>query len=154
MGIKINAQINSDTKYVKSIKAMGDLIIRRAISPLKIHEIFYFFSLDHIKELLLLRTLHGTTRRVIKNRRKELKDLKKCVKEDLDDIIGLKKHSPFLDTLINSTINGKPLSDDEVREEVDTFMFEGHDTTSSGIGFVLYCLSTHADIQVSPKRML
>ena len=53
----------------------------------------------------------------------------------------------FLDVLLQSTINGKPLSHNDIREEVDTFMFEGHDTTTSGISYCLYLLARHAKVQ-------
>lgn len=53
----------------------------------------------------------------------------------------------FLDVLLQSNINGRPLTHKEIREEVDTFMFEGHDTTTSGISHCLYLLSRHPHIQ-------
>lgn len=53
----------------------------------------------------------------------------------------------FLDVLLQSNINGRPLTHVEIREEVDTFMFEGHDTTTSGISHCLYLLSRHPHIQ-------
>ena len=39
------------------------------------------------------------------------------------------------------------LSDREIRDEVETFMFEGHDTTASGMSWALYNLARHPDIQ-------
>ena len=43
--------------------------------------------------------------------------------------------------------NGSSLSDEDLRAEVDTFMFEGHDTTASGISWILYALASHPEHQ-------
>ena len=53
----------------------------------------------------------------------------------------------LLDVLLQSTVNGNALSNEDIREEVDTFMFEGHDTTTSGISFALYLIARHKEVQ-------
>eukprot|EP00080_Pristionchus_pacificus_P018285 PDM78305.1 cytochrome P450 [Pristionchus pacificus] len=52
----------------------------------------------------------------------------------------------FLDMLIAEKDRAN-LSMLDIREEVDTFMFAGHDTTSSALGWTIWCLSTHQDFQ-------
>lgn len=59
----------------------------------------------------------------------------------------IKPKMAFLDTLLSTTINGRHLTTQEVYDEVTTFIFEGHDTITSGICFALYLLSRHLEIQ-------
>ncbi|XP_018572314.1 cytochrome P450 4g15-like [Anoplophora glabripennis] len=74
------------------------------------------------------------------------------IKDDLDENeendIGEKKRLAFLDYMIEvSHSKGNTLTDDEIKEEVDTIMFEGHDTTAAASSFVLSILGVHQDIQ-------
>nr|QZK27654.1 cytochrome P450 monooxygenase CYP4G113 [Conogethes punctiferalis] len=76
----------------------------------------------------------------------------KGYRDDLDFIdendVGEKKRLAFLDLMIESAQNGtNVISDHEIKEEVDTIMFEGHDTTAAGSSFVLCLLGVHQDIQ-------
>lgn len=62
--------------------------------------------------------------------------------------LGIRKKQALLDILLEATSDGHPLTDADIREEVDTFMFEGHDTTTSAIGFTLHLISKDARVQM------
>lgn len=61
--------------------------------------------------------------------------------------IGSKPQMAFLDILLQANIQGSPLTDADIREEVDTFMFEGDDTTSSGVAHALHSIARHPAVQ-------
>lgn len=60
---------------------------------------------------------------------------------------GEKKRMAFLDLMIESAQNGVVLNDNDIKEEVDTIMFEGHDTTAAGSSFFLSLMGLHTEIQ-------
>jgi hypothetical protein len=52
-----------------------------------------------------------------------------------------------LDLLLEASENGRDLSDEYLRAEVDTFMFEGHDTTANSMKFTIYLLARYPEAQ-------
>lgn len=95
-----------------------------------------------------LAILHGFTEKIIVQRRAELiKAKENGTTQPKDDEVGSKRKMAFLDILLQSEIDGKPLTNLDIREEVDTFMFEGHDTTSSAITFCFYNLALYPECQ-------
>lgn len=75
-----------------------------------------------------IKVLHNFTNSIIRQRREELKNVPPIIvdaaglKESIE--MGVRDKMALLDVLLLSTIDGKPLSDEAIREEVDTFMFE------------------------------
>ena len=62
----------------------------------------------------------------MKNRRDIVEKEEKIMKTNNDyDDVGIKKKMALLDVLLGAKVDGKPLTDAEIAEEVDTFMFEG-----------------------------
>ena len=52
----------------------------------------------------------------------------------------------MLDTLLLAEANGE-ISAEGIKEEVETFMFEGHDTTASALTYIFLLLAHHQDVQ-------
>jgi cytochrome P450 family 4 subfamily V len=57
-----------------------------------------------------------------------------------------KRRLVFLDSLI-AQMHAEKLSFEDIQEEVDTFMFEGHDTTAAAINFFCYLVGTDPKVQ-------
>lgn len=101
----------------------------------------------HSKQQRCLKVLHSFTDSIIVARRQELLSKRNEDKDSGESEVEGKEKLALLDVLLQSTINGQPLSNMDIREEVDTIMFAGHDTTTSGIAFCFYTLAKYPEVQ-------
>ncbi|XP_054084350.1 cytochrome P450 4d8-like isoform X1 [Zeugodacus cucurbitae] len=154
MGTKVGAQTNERTEYALAVNKTTKLFAYRFTKVHLDNENLFSIFCPHLKwqQMRLIKTLHEFTTNVIKQRREALENNRNVQKVDEDSsgdsqIVGSKKRMALLDMLLQSTIGDQPLSDEDIREEVDTFMFEGHDTTTSAISFTLHLLSRHLEVQ-------
>ncbi|KAK7863476.1 hypothetical protein R5R35_010512 [Gryllus longicercus] len=160
MGTQIGAQDQKQSEYVKAIYEISELTLQRAMRPW-LHPDVIFYRTDRGRRYRrCLQVLHGFTTKVIQERREALRDAGSNAPggdgaaDDQDDFLGKKKRLAFLDLLLEASENGTKLSDQDIREEVDTFMFEGHDTTTAGICWSLLLLGEHQDVQAKVAEEL
>uniref|UniRef100_A0A182PZB3 Cytochrome P450 n=1 Tax=Anopheles epiroticus TaxID=199890 RepID=A0A182PZB3_9DIPT len=136
MGVKLNTQQQPNLEYVMAVKEITDIIIKRLFSFLREHKWAFKLTKAHRRQKELVKILHDFAYKVISERKKQLQDelarLRTQEQLEEENVYG-KRRMTLLDLLLNVTIDGEPLSDTDIREEVDTFMFAGHDTTSSCI---------------------
>ncbi|XP_017039561.1 cytochrome P450 4d8 [Drosophila ficusphila] len=151
MGTKIYAQANESTPYAEAVNECTALLSWRFMSVYLQVELLFTLTHPHLKwrQTQLIRTMQAFTIKVIEQRRQALEEQQKQSKlvDTADEDVGSKRRMALLDVLLMSTVDGRPLTNDEIREEVDTFMFEGHDTTTSALSFCLHELSRHPRVQ-------
>ncbi|KAJ8674728.1 hypothetical protein QAD02_010514 [Eretmocerus hayati] len=143
MGRRISAQSHSDSDYVRAVYKIGSIIQTRQTSFLHQFDMFFRFSPLYKKHQECVRILHEFSNKVIQERKNAISE--KVIDENANE--ESRKRPAFLDLLIEASKNGSVLSDNDIREEVDTFMFEGHDTTSTAVCWTLYLLGCHSEIQ-------
>ncbi|XP_046382677.1 cytochrome P450 4C1-like isoform X2 [Ischnura elegans] len=142
-----------DAAYLKSISFVAESTLHRFLKPWLHSKIIFDLSSRGREFNKSVKIMHTFSNKVIKAKKQEYSMSHKNGVADKNEDIGLtKKRKAFIDILIEAAFaeghDKKPiLSDEDIREEVDTFMFEGHDTTASGISWTIYLLGLHPEIQ-------
>nr|XP_008542315.1 PREDICTED: cytochrome P450 4B1 [Equus przewalskii] len=131
-----------DSSYYQAVCELT-LLTQQRIDSFQYHNDFIYWLTPHGRRFLrACQVAHDHTDRVIRERKAALQDEKEQEK------IRKRRHLDFLDILLGARDeDGIKLSDAELRAEVDTFMFEGHDTTTSGISWFLYCMALYPEHQ-------
>ncbi|XP_047571328.1 cytochrome P450 4V2 isoform X1 [Lutra lutra] len=148
MGKNIGAQTNDDSEYVRAVYRMSDSIHRRMKAPWLWLDFLFLMCKEGREHKRSLEVLHNFTNNVIAKRTSEMRRDEEHRSADKDSSSSKNKRRAFLDLLLNVTDDeGNKLSHEDVREEVDTFMFEGHDTTAAAINWSLYLLGSYPEVQ-------
>ena len=134
--------------YVRSVYELVNMIVERFYNPLYHIDWLYFLTPHGRRMKEACRIAHEHAENVIRERKKALGLDGSGAKITLE--VAAKKRTclDFLDILLTAVDeDGNGLTDLEIRDEVDTFMFEGHDTTTSGMSWTLYCLAKYPEHQ-------
>lgn len=136
---------------------IGSVVLNRQSKMWLQSDYLFKLSSEYQRHQRCIEVLHGVSNGVIKERKEEIqrKKMSEANNNSIDVInnnvpeteIGLKKRLAFLDLLIEASKDGTVLSNEDIREEVDTFMFEGHDTTSAAISWCLFLFGSDPIVQ-------
>uniref|UniRef100_A0A0N5BE60 Cytochrome P450 n=1 Tax=Strongyloides papillosus TaxID=174720 RepID=A0A0N5BE60_STREA len=135
MGVKVNAQDNHDHEYIKAVQHfnyLGTIYDKNVFFWFKP---FYYLSGQGFDRDRTLNVLKKFTSDVIKKKSEEFERKNGELKEKtfLSHLLELKK--------------ANNLTEEDIREEVETFMFAGHDTTSSCLAFLFWSIATVPEVQ-------
>ncbi|XP_045856681.1 cytochrome P450 4A6-like isoform X2 [Meles meles] len=133
--------------YLQAIQDLNNLVFSRIRNVFYQKDIIYRLNPEGRWNHQACQLAHQHTDRMIKLRKAQLQE------EGNMEKVRSKRHLDFLDILLFAQMeNGRSFSDKHLHAEVDTFMFEGHDTTASGISWILYALATHPEHQQKARR--
>lgn len=176
MGVHPNAQQSGDNNpYVSAVKRSNELILKRMITPVLWPDWLYNLTGSGQELKSCLQILHDYTKKTILDRQAELARTRPSwlahLENDSDHSDGEERGSidgklPLLDLLIatssyseaeqngslsqsGSSLNlmAQRIDLRGIQEEVDTFMFEGHDTTANALIWALQRIAEAPDVQ-------
>ncbi|KAH8352185.1 hypothetical protein KR084_002460 [Drosophila pseudotakahashii] len=153
MGVHVNAQNDPNCAYTKALKSVVYIESNRLGSLTMGFDWLFPLAAPLVYRRLQkdLRIMQDFTDKVIRERRAILDQSKADgTYRPLilgDEETGSKSKMALLDILLQASIDNKPLSDKDIREEVNVFIFAGDDTTTSGVSHALHVISRHPKVQ-------
>lgn len=140
MGLKLDTdKSNAKLKYKNAILNIGPVIMER-LTTIWLHNDFIFGLHPLGKKFKeCLDSVHSFGDSVIMERKKNYDA------NNFDQSSG-KRRLAFLDLLLEYEKKGE-IDLEGIRDEVNTFMFEGHDTTATALSFGLMILAEYPEVQ-------
>ncbi|CAD5231102.1 unnamed protein product [Bursaphelenchus xylophilus] len=151
LGYNIGAQLKVHSEYLDAVFRMKYIVHQRQVKPFYYPEpIWQLFGYGK-EQKKIVDILHEFTNRAIVQRRKvvdEAGGMEKLMEQERSD-----GHSrmAFLDLMLDMMDKGQ-LDLEGIQEEVDTFTFEGHDTTSAAMNWFLHLMGNNPEIQAKVQR--
>ncbi|XP_050681338.1 cytochrome P450 4C1-like isoform X1 [Leptidea sinapis] len=151
MGTKLDEETTDfGITYKNSLSSLGTLSVLRAQRVWQYSDLIYNLTSRGQEFHSTLKTTHEFRDKVV-NRRIDDLCSKNIIRFDDDEdndrveIYGKKKLA-MLDLLLEAEKRGT-IDRSGINEEVDTFMFEGHDTTATALQFTFMILANNQEIQ-------
>ncbi|KAI5645675.1 cytochrome p450 domain-containing protein [Phthorimaea operculella] len=142
MGVDDDEFLMND-RFMDAVDAMFHVLVERVVRTWMHNDFLYQFTWLRKKQDGLLRILHDMSNKIIQKRKAKI--LKPdIIEKGLDNIP--KRFKSFLDLLLESSVDGS-LSDAEIREEVDTMVSAGYDTSATLLTFAFVLIGSYPQVQ-------
>ncbi|XP_043504764.1 cytochrome P450 4C1-like [Polistes fuscatus] len=163
LGTSLKEKKEIESKYREAVHTFGEIVKYRILRPW--YYIPCIFGLSSVGRLhrKVLNTLHSFSKDIIAERKRFHEKTNGKYLHQFEEMDNFdtsfqnseetntnsihKKRLSMLDLLIAASLNGNQIDDEGIQEEVDTFMFEGHDTTAMALMFALSLFAKHQDVQ-------
>ncbi|KAG8037299.1 hypothetical protein G9C98_005509 [Cotesia typhae] len=162
MGVTTKEHDPDRDNYKKAVQEIGEIIYYRSFRPWLMNEWIFALTSKGQEHAKALKVLHEFSDKIIKERKQyhektEGKYLNYFEQTENNSTVLQtdakikRKRLAFLDLLIAASRQGLGVDDQGIREEVDTFVFAGHDTTAMALLFTILLLAEHKDVQAKAR---
>ncbi len=139
MGASVGAQLETTNReeYIEPIKEATKLFVKRIMNPLHQNDLIYSLSTEGRKYASTVKQIHRFVKQVIDERKKEIQS----------NCSGQNNNNFF--TLLLRAHQQHPVefTEEDIFGEVNTFMFAGHETTSSSCVAALLLIASDNRVQ-------
>ena len=163
MGSKMDNLAGESSPYVRALHDLAETALARVTRPWLWSDLVFYRTEFGRKFVRSKRLMHQFTRTIIEQRKREWQQVLGLEEEEAKDKekqltqgLARKRGKPmaFLDQLLQLHLIEHTLTLDEIQEEVDTFMFAGHDTTAMSVNWTLYMLGLNTQVQEKARAEL
>ncbi|XP_050426628.1 uncharacterized protein LOC126836950 [Adelges cooleyi] len=152
LGVSLRSQEGQSIDYVNAIKTVSHILMKRMFTIWLLNNTIFKISTLGRKFFKSLKVLHAFSKYVIQQRKQKLNFSENPITGTKGDS---KKVQSFLDLLIGiSKEHPNSMTDADIQEEVDTFLFEGHDTSSIAMTMALIHIGMNQKIQEDIRKEL
>ncbi|CAL1294909.1 unnamed protein product [Larinioides sclopetarius] len=138
-GVKTGDSENDIPQFVKSFRRVNELFAVRMFQVWLWPNCLFKLSKDGKETMHHVKVVHDFTRNIIQQK------LKRYSRDQRDQ--GNRKRKALLDFLLDRHMEEGELSEEDIREEVNTFASAGHETVSISIVWALYLIGLYKDVQ-------
>ncbi|XP_055855526.1 probable cytochrome P450 311a1 isoform X2 [Episyrphus balteatus] len=139
MGKNLRTQEEECSAYVHAFHDASEILFERMSYPLFFFDWIFNLTPSCKKLQNAITMIHNLTDEIIKEKAEDLK-------VQGNQTVG-KYNRTLLHILLTTEVDGKSMSFQEIKDEVNTFLFAGVDTTAAAMNFILYCLAKYPECQ-------
>ncbi|XP_073972813.1 cytochrome P450 4C1-like isoform X2 [Rhodnius prolixus] len=139
-----NEERKEQIEIVKAMQRLEEIAMYRCIYPWLLCDWVFKLTRAYRTHERKIHILNNFTDKVIKKRQEVLQTELELENDNTD---GEKKNAILIDILLKLNSDGQSLRNEDIREEIKTFMFAGHNTTYLAISYCIYLLGRYPEVQ-------